>query len=110
VTTRARKACSHPDCPGYQPCPTHAPKPWSGSRRREHTVSGWEQQRRARRILYRDNTVCHWCQRPGATIVDHVISLSEDGPDTDDNLAPIHRDCHDVKTAQEIKRAKERAA
>jgi 5-methylcytosine-specific restriction enzyme A len=106
---RALKLCSHPTCSSYAPCPTHAPKPWSTSRRREHTVSGWEQQRRAQRILYRDDTICHRCHRPGATLVDHVIPLEEGGPDTEDNLAPIHHDCHEDKTAEEIKRGKERA-
>lgn len=104
-----RKLCGHPECPNYQPCPIHGPKPWSTSRRRESTVSGWEQQRRAKRILFQYDTVCHVCHRPGATLVDHVIPLEEGGPDTDDNLRPIHPEpCHRVKTAAEAERGRAR--
>lgn len=110
LATALRKICSSPECAEYQPCPIHAPKPFESSRRRTYTVSGWEQQRRAKRILYRDEGVCHICHRPGATIVDHVIPLEEGGPDNDDNLAPIHREpCHRIKSAEEAKRGRERA-
>ncbi len=33
--------------------------------------------------------------------VDHVISKGDDGKDEFDNLQPLHRHCHDVKTARE---------
>ncbi len=35
-------------------------------------MNGWEQQRRARRILNGYDAICHICGRPGATIVDHT--------------------------------------
>ena len=106
--TRAAKICPAPDCPNLQPCPDHAPKPWSSSTRRQSTVSGWEQQRRAKRILRRDDT-CHVCGLPGANEVDHVIPIAEGGADDETNLAPIHSiPCHRRKTAEEAKRARNR--
>jgi 5-methylcytosine-specific restriction protein A len=104
--TRAAKTCSHPTCPNLQPCPDHAPKPWTGSHRRERTTSGWEQQRRARRLLQADDT-CHICGQLGADQVDHVIPLAEGGRDDLSNLAPIHKDpCHRRKTEAEAQRAR----
>ena len=49
---------------------------------------------------------CHWCGHKGATEVDHVVPLAEGGPDTEQNLAPIHADCHREKTAAEARRAR----
>ena len=110
----APKVCSVPHCPNLQPCPDHAPKPWETSRRRERTISGSKQQARARRIIARHHGICHVCGKPGATAVDHVIPLSPladpagvGGPDTDDNLRPIHPDpCHREKTRAESERAR----
>ena len=92
-------------------CPEHAPKPWAGSTRRERTVSGWEQQRRAQVVLAVHDTVCHVCGRPCADQVDHVIPLAEGGEDTFDNLRPIHgprsgHRCHIDKTLAEARRAR----
>lgn len=101
-----RKTCSNPTCANLQPCPGHAKPAWSGSRRRERTVSGWEQQRRARHVIHTHDTVCHVCSRPGATLADHVIPLAEGGPDTIVNMRPIHIDCHKLKTAEEAARAR----
>lgn len=103
--TRASKIC--PQCPNLQPCPDHGRKPWESSRRRERTVSGWEQQRRAQRVMRRHDGICHVCGRPGSDEVDHVIPLEQDGPDTEDNLRPIHaRPCHEQKTQAEAQRAR----
>jgi 5-methylcytosine-specific restriction enzyme A len=108
-TSIGRKLCGHPACPKYQPCPIHGSRPYETSNRRERTVSGWEQQRRAQRILFQYDTICHICNKPGATIVDHVIALEEDGPDTEDNLRPIHAEpCHRIKTAEEAARGRAR--
>jgi 5-methylcytosine-specific restriction endonuclease McrA len=108
--SRARKICSEPDCPELQPCPTHARKPWESSRRRDHTVSGWEQQRRAQRVMRRHDGICHVCGRPGSDQVDHVIPLEHGGPDTEDNLRPIHtKPCHDEKTRREAQQGRRAA-
>lgn len=104
-----RKLCSSPDCGKYQPCPDHGPKPFATSQRRRHTGSGWQQQRDAKYVLYRDDTICHVCGNPGATIVDHIIPVTEGGPDTLDNKAPIHAEpCHRIKTAEEAARGRAR--
>jgi 5-methylcytosine-specific restriction protein A len=107
--SRATKVCSSPGCPQLQPCPDHAAAAWSGSRRRERTVSGWEQQRRAARVMRAHDGICHVCGRPGSDRVDHVLPLAEGGADTMDNLRPIHQwPCHADKTQAEAARARSR--
>jgi 5-methylcytosine-specific restriction enzyme A len=102
---RACVRCGVPTEDGY--CDQHRPKPWETSRRRENrTVSGWEEQRRARRVLDRYLGWCHLCGKPGATEVDHVVPLAEGGPDDETNLAPIHDHCHRAKTQAEARRAR----
>jgi 5-methylcytosine-specific restriction protein A len=102
---RACVTCGKPSRSGY--CDEHKPKPWQTSRRRERRrVSGWEEQRRRQRVLAKFMGACHWCGRKGATEVDHVVPLAEGGSDTEQNLAPIHSDCHREKTAAEARRAR----
>jgi 5-methylcytosine-specific restriction protein A len=101
---RAPKLCPHPGCIAFMPCPTHERKPWATTTPR--TMSGWAQQRRARRSGAKHNTICHICHHPGATQADHVIPLAEGGPDTEQNMRPAHPDCHQAKTRQEAKRGR----
>ena len=104
---RACVKCGKPSRESF--CPAHKPKPWAGSRRRERvTVSGWEQQRRAKRIMARYLGCCHWCGNPGATEIDHRIPLAEGGADEEWNLAPVHAACHRKKTQAEAARARTR--
>lgn len=99
---RASKACSNPQCPNLQPCPTHEKKPWEGSTRRTKTISGWEQQRRARLVIAKHHGICHICGDTGADEADHVIPLQQGGPDTIENMRPIHGSpCHQEKTQRE---------
>ena len=102
---RACVTCGIPSGGSY--CPEHQPKPWATSRRRQRlTVSGWEAQRRAKRVLARYMSACHWCGRsnPPADQVDHVIPLAGGGADDETNLAPIHSACHVEKTRIEAQR------
>jgi 5-methylcytosine-specific restriction protein A len=99
---RAPKICSHLGCSAVQPCPTHEVKAWASSTRRERTLSGSAQQRRAARIMRTYEHRCHVCGLPMADQVDHVQPLSQGGADDDSNLRPIHsRPCHADKTARE---------
>lgn len=108
--SRASKICSAGDCPNPQPCEEHERKAWEGSRRSERTISGWAQQKRARRVMRRYDGICHVCGNPGSDQVDHVVPLGEDGADTEDNLRPIHsKPCHEQKTADEARRARARS-
>ena len=81
------------------------PAPVERSKRREKTtVSGWEQQRRAKRVLEREDGICHVCREWGADQVDHIVPLSQGGKDDESNLAAIHSDpCHREKTAREAR-------
>lgn len=102
---RAAKLCSHGDCVKVQPCPDHAPKPWArrdGSHR--SSLSGSRQQRRARYVIDRDDTICHVCQRPGADEADHIVPTAHGGADSVENMAAIHSEpCHREKTEREAK-------
>ena len=104
---RACVRCGVPTEGSY--CPEHKPKPWATSRRRQRlTVSGWEEQRRAKRVLARYMGACHFCGRsnPPADQVDHVVPLAQGGADDEGNLAPIHSACHVEKTRAEAKGAR----
>lgn len=104
---RACVKCGVPSRESY--CREHTPKPWGSSKRRDGTrLSGWAQQRRAKRILERYLYACHYCGHKGADQVDHVVPLAEGGADEEWNLAPIHAEpCHREKTAAEARRARE---
>lgn len=66
------------------------------------TVSGWEEQRRAKRVIARDGTRCHVCGLLGADEADHVIPLEQGGADDESNMAAIHGEpCHARKTEAE---------
>ena len=107
---RTVKVCAQPGCPNLTPCELHAPQPWAGSRHKERTSSGWQQQRDARKILTKYRGICHVCGHPGATDVDHVIPVAEGGPDTLANKRPIHpTPCHRDKTLAEAQRARDRS-
>lgn len=74
-------------------------EPWS-TRTRE-SIPGWSTIRR--RILERDNGVCHVCGGDGADEVDHVTPVAEGGHPTDPaNLGAIHSaPCHADKSKAE---------
>lgn len=59
------------------------------------------------RILRRDKGLCQECLRNGrpteATKVDHITALQIGGDDNDENLQSLCKDCHDVKTAAEMR-------
>jgi len=80
---------------------------WTDRRTPRSLLSGWEQQRRAQRVIARDGGICHVCHRPGADQADHVVSLLDDGRDDETNMAAIHaHPCHTDKSRAEAARAR----
>lgn len=117
MPTKPATPCGQPGCPHLRPCPKHPRTPWAASTHNQRrTVSGWEEQRRQQRVLQRDRGICHRCGHPGADQADHVIPLTEQGPDDETNLAAIHgrrcptcgARCHVDKTAEEAARGRGR--
>lgn len=106
-------------CAELRPCPVHPdPAAWSrrSPRTRRRTLSGSQEQARARRVIARGRGVCHVCRHAGADEADHVIAVADGGADTEANMAPIHggrcstcgRRCHADKTQEEARRARAR--
>jgi len=106
--------CTQPGCPELNPCPDHPKIPWAGSRQRrqalgEAKLSETARAKRHHRIMRKHGAICHVCREPFADEIDHVIPLAEQGPDTDNNLRPIHElPCHKTKTKQEQERGRAR--
>lgn len=99
---RAGAVCSVSGCPedatNEGRCPTHQRK----RPKRTVSVSGWEEQRRAKRVIARDHGQCYVCGLLGADQADHVLALSAGGADDESNMAPIHsRPCHAEKSERE---------
>lgn len=62
-----------------------------------------------KRVLREHAGVCHWCGKPGASVVDHIVNRRSGGSDDPENLAPIHpHPCHVEKTSQEATAARKR--
>lgn len=63
---------------------------------------GWQRQRDNARTIRRHRGICHWCGRPGADRIDHIVPLAQGGTDEEGNRAPIHGvPCHRDKTKAE---------
>lgn len=107
---RAKKICSHPLCHELQPCETHQRKPWEGSRRNTlATVKGANGTKRRRYLLDRDNFTCAQCEQVNLAAnlqVDHIIPLSENGPDTLENCQLLCLECHGQKSQSEAARSR----
>lgn len=69
-------------------------------------LSGRRLQERNERVLAA-NPLCVYCQAKGiiraAVEVDHRVPLHLGGPDTENNLQGLCRECHDDKSAQEAR-------
>jgi 5-methylcytosine-specific restriction endonuclease McrA len=76
--------------------------PWAGSQRKDRLPANWYSQIRPK-VFARFGRTCHWCGRPGADDVDHLVPGDDHGID---NLRPIHswrtpQRCHAYKSAAE---------
>lgn len=107
---RAKKLCSHYDCPNQQPCELHQRKPWQGSTRKERSkLSSHRQQKRRRYLLRRDNLTCAICGRLALEQeleVDHIKPLAEGGADVLKNCQLACLECHSEKTQAEAQRGR----
>ena len=70
------------------------------------------QRMRGRRAVARraawldDHPLCCKCEAQNrivaATVVDHVVALTNGGPDDESNFQSLCSDCHDLKTADDL--------
>ncbi|WP_158784615.1 HNH endonuclease [Pantoea sp. BAV 3049] len=74
----------------------------------DHRMTGWKLQQRRKR-LWAANPCCAECGRlteyPHGFELDHIVSLYQGGPDTDDNcqiLCNGENGCHRKKTRQDM--------
>lgn len=117
----AQLICRHPGCgariPGKERyCSSHAlaheqSTPWS----KHHTkrVVKNAALSRARKALFEREPLCAQCKREGRVSLaeerDHIIPLSQGGPDTESNTQGLCKPCHARKSEAE-KRAGAQAA
>lgn len=82
------------------------------ARRPDHIAAHGTQRARGRKGVeqrlrrLRAEPLCRDCAEQGlvvaATVPDHIIPLSKDGPDTDDNIRCLCADCHAVRTREQF--------
>lgn len=104
----AVKPCTYPGChalvrDGSGRCEKHPKKPWVHRDDAAPRMRGRKLQQ-ARRRLFRDNPLCAPCERNGKTTLaterGHIIALSDDGEDTEENTEP---QCHACNVEQELR-------
>lgn len=71
-----------------------------------YSSSRWK---RLRQVILSEHPLCVHCERLGlvtaATVIDHIIEISDGGAVWDrDNLQPLCRTCHQIKTGLEQRR------
>lgn len=61
-----------------------------------------------RKALFAREPLCRTCFKQGrvraAVYADHEVALVNGGPDAEDNLQPLCKDCHDAKTNDDLGR------
>ena len=57
-------------------------------------------------IRYSWGGMCAYCREQRATTVDHIKPKNTDGKDVYTNLQLLHGHCHDTKTLEDVKKAK----
>lgn len=106
------RLCTQPGCPREATyrgrCGEHArPLNRERSPRRRGYGSRWD--RIARGVL-RAEPLCRTCKGEGkvtaADLVDHIVAKVDGGSDQRENLQPLCRPCHGIKTSAELARRK----
>ena len=82
------------------------------ARRPDHIASQGTQRLRGRRGVEQRKRrlaaepLCRDCMAKGiitaSTVPDHIIPLSQNGPDTDDNIRCLCADCHTIRTREQF--------
>lgn len=101
---RARKICSAIGCFELSPCPTHRKKAWAKTGEEPDRLRGRRATARRRYVLERDEFTCYICGQvklAADLVADHVVPLSQGGPDTTDALKAACLDCHSIKSQAE---------
>jgi 5-methylcytosine-specific restriction enzyme A len=102
------RPCAQPRCPHLQPCPVHPKAAWRTTGAPPPARIRGRKLQRLRAELFTKQPLCVVCLSTGritiATIRDHVVPLTEGGPDDRTNEQPICADCHRAKTEVEAKR------
>jgi 5-methylcytosine-specific restriction enzyme A len=107
----AWRGCSALAKQGKRYCDQHQAEAWKqrdgfkGGRPEHYTTGHWH---KLRLVVLRAEPLCRICKSEGrteaATVVDHIKPLAEGGTDARDNLQPLCKQCHDMKTVREVAR------
>ncbi|RJQ29202.1 HNH endonuclease [Candidatus Parcubacteria bacterium] len=105
------RICTHPGCNNLTTeryCQKCAPKHIQNwiKKREFPRISGRKLQK-ARKRLFKERPHCENCLKQGkyslATERDHIIPLSQGGPDAEENIQALCKECHDRKSKNEQK-------
>jgi 5-methylcytosine-specific restriction protein A len=106
---RPARQCGYPGCrvltnDGTARCAKHPRQAWAKPEDAPTRLRGRDNQKRRVRLLNL-HPLCVTCEAAGrttaATVIDHVVPLSQGGADTDYNLQQLCAACHDAKSAAE---------
>ena len=78
------------------------------AKRGNSTARGYDNRwARLSKYVRANEPLCRMCKVQMADLVDHIVALRDGGERLDvDNLQPLCRKCHAIKTAQEIRERK----
>lgn len=115
MPTHARTPCAVHGCPYLQPCTVHPPREsWrSAYHQAPARATGRNLQAARRRLYQQQQGCCAVCGEavlfgPKTFIRDHIIPLTEQGPDVERNTQGLCTTCSEAKTHMEAKRGSAR--
>lgn len=96
---------------GTSRCSKHQREAWAKKPTATKRITGRRLQAR-RESLFRRNPLCPECSKLGLVVLatqrDHIVSLEEGGPDTDENTQGLCDEHHEAKSLAERLRARRR--